>query len=545
MAQSVDTKSKTVRTTIKNLRLNKEKGVIDVVGEVDSNFFLYLYKKGKIFIFKNTLYRSLFTVSLSLIIIVVFIAVKSHAEVAVFYPKTCLGGWENVANAQGKPNLDKNTKIEDFTKENSAVLVGLSEIYCGGFEGELPKDGDPKKLTLTFSWSVDNGTVVHNNASNIKIEGDAVEPEQSVEENNSSQEPVKVEDPAPTENTDTSSDLPSVEQPPAVVPDENTPISSDVQPAPTSESEESAPQSFLFDAFFKKVHAQEESPSSDAPTVPSQEITDPVFPTVELPQQDPSVPQETLDPTANKNDKEQDVSKTEDVPIVNNDISPENTETPTQEEKKSDLFMDVEYTIDGVEWKSLGTVGYSEWGRVSFNIPVTEWSDIEKLQIKLQPLQTIDTAPVVYVDGMTVEVNYGQTEEEKTVEETASDIKKYQILNITQAEKITVDTQKDPDQGVIVLLTPKDDGAFVVYSANDPQFSFTKSVSKDTTEEIPLYNFIPGEFTLIFTKRNDQCSGLTLDECRSDGQYIDEISFIIKPSSKTPQNLREITSVDE
>src|SRR4030043_1605147 len=32
----------------------------------------------------------------------------SRADVAYLYPTSCLGGWENPQNAQGKPDLDKN-----------------------------------------------------------------------------------------------------------------------------------------------------------------------------------------------------------------------------------------------------------------------------------------------------------------------------------------------------------------------------------------------------------------------------------------------------
>lgn len=557
MAESIDTKSKTTYTRIKNLRLNKEKGVIDVLGDIEPSFFLYSYNKLKNFFLKNTLYRSLLAVSVSLIVIIIFIAVKSRAEVAVFYPKTCLGGWENVANAQGKPNLDGNTKIEDFTKENSAVLVGLSEIYCGGFEGELPKDGDPKKLTLTFSWSVDNGTVIHNNAENIVIDENTEKDPQTLEEDTASQEEsTKIEeqttpsDGEPAFSEENITEEKSSDPPQEAIPLENQEI---IQPTPEEQT-----QTFFFDTFFKKVHAQEISHEEAV-----------VIPTVETPQESPVTETQTSE---TDNTVAEEPTSVEPVPVIVEDpikdtdaevqdgssvettaenseptiteIADSTIELPTVEEK-SDIFMDIVYTIDGVTWSSLGTVGYSEWGRVSFNIPITEWSDIEKLQIKLQPLQTIDTTPVVYIDGMTIEVAYGQAEEEKTIEDSASDTRKYQILNITQAEKMTVETIKDLDQGIIVLLTPKDDGAFVVYDTNDPQFSFTKTVSKDTTEEIPLYNFVPGEFTLVFTGRTDQCSGLLLDECRSDGQYIDEFSFMVKASSKTPENFREITSFQE
>ncbi len=79
------------------------------------------------------------------------------ADSAVLYPSTCLGGWNNPQNAEGRPDIDSTGDATAFTADNSAVLPAnaSSDIFCGGFTGSMPADAQPTKLTLTFSWATE------------------------------------------------------------------------------------------------------------------------------------------------------------------------------------------------------------------------------------------------------------------------------------------------------------------------------------------------------------------------------------------------------
>jgi hypothetical protein len=70
--------------------------------------------------------------------------------------------------------------------------------------------------------------------------------------------------------------------------------------------------------------------------------------------------------------------------------------------------MDVSYSLDGVTWTDLGQVSESNWQDYSVVIPVSSWSDINNLQIQLDPIITADP-PTVYLDSMWLEVDYNQT----------------------------------------------------------------------------------------------------------------------------------------
>jgi hypothetical protein len=71
-------------------------------------------------------------------------------------------------------------------------------------------------------------------------------------------------------------------------------------------------------------------------------------------------------------------------------------------------FVDVSYSLNGTVWQDLGQVSESGWQNFSVTIPVSSWGDINKLQIQLNPLLSMD-APTIYLDGMWLEVDYNQS----------------------------------------------------------------------------------------------------------------------------------------
>lgn len=68
-------------------------------------------------------------------------------------------------------------------------------------------------------------------------------------------------------------------------------------------------------------------------------------------------------------------------------------------------FLEVLYSIDGTTWRQLGTVSSQNWKYSRFALPITDWKDLEHLQITLQTLPVVGTMPTVYLDGIAVEAN--------------------------------------------------------------------------------------------------------------------------------------------
>lgn len=83
------------------------------------------------------------------------ISPKGKAEIATFYPTSCLGGWNNPSNAEGEPQVKSNDTESDFTIENSAVLPATTnaDIYCGSFVGSVEQNTKPTKILVSLSWS--------------------------------------------------------------------------------------------------------------------------------------------------------------------------------------------------------------------------------------------------------------------------------------------------------------------------------------------------------------------------------------------------------
>src|SRR3989344_6383345 len=83
--------------------------------------------------------------------------VLTRAEVADFYPSTCLGTWQNVGNAAGPPeNFNSAEAVAGFSDNNSAVYRDPKEqIFCGGFLApDAETKGDVKRVALTLVWHV-------------------------------------------------------------------------------------------------------------------------------------------------------------------------------------------------------------------------------------------------------------------------------------------------------------------------------------------------------------------------------------------------------
>lgn len=123
--------------------------------------------------------KKIFTpLSILLVFVILFsISLTGKADVVNFYPKTCLGGWENTSGAEGQPSVPEQAAISDFTKSNAAFLDNRSaQIFCGDFSGDIPEDATPRALSVRFSLFVDDGTMDREaNIQRPKIE-DSINP---------------------------------------------------------------------------------------------------------------------------------------------------------------------------------------------------------------------------------------------------------------------------------------------------------------------------------------------------------------------------------
>ena len=356
-----------------------------------------------------------------------------RAEVADFFPSTCLGTWENPQSAQGEPQtflIDATAKI--LSASNSAAYAGgESQVFCGGFipaEYEMPGTIDRVGITLVLQV----GDIKEAAPAAAEVQATSTEPIE-VQITPSSTEPAEAPPlpeeptqpelkapPSPDESTPTTSFLERLRQaivtavfaqeenPPAPTPPleptppapEPTPPSQDTPPvvrdpegSSDPERETSPPAPELIEP---KGSSEPERPASlEAPVEESSSTSTIIAPPIFA----PLLPIETQAETSSAPESEPPVSVTSSEPVQ---ISP-----PSPDEH----FLKVSYSIDGELWVEAGKINPVNWPHFTFTLPVTSWDELKKLQVRIEGIPTALPYPLppVYLDGMLLEVNYEVT----------------------------------------------------------------------------------------------------------------------------------------
>ena len=83
-------------------------------------------------------------------------------------------------------------------------------------------------------------------------------------------------------------------------------------------------------------------------------------------------------------------------------------------------FLDVSYSLDGVRWTSVGTVGLDNWKGYTVAIPVSSWTDVNRLQIMLSAIPSVDKKPDIYLESMAVKIDYSRTVSEAVYDAVAA-----------------------------------------------------------------------------------------------------------------------------
>jgi|GEM_PF-2014718 len=330
--------------------------------------------------------RTIFLGITALIIVgVLFLSFSSfiaRANVYHLYATTCLGGWENPQLAEGPPDAFDLEEAPQFSEKNSARLNGdvHAQIYCGGFAGEILKDTTPTNILVKFSASV-------------------FEPEKAESE----KEPAELES-QESEKTQDSEQTP-VEESPLI--EESVPVFDEQSPEESSSEE---PTASLFNLFARAVHAQEiereEVAESEGEVIIEPELfseSEPVLETGELVEK-------------TENEKTPETGE-----VLSVDVTTVVSESDTVTEAAPYGIVEFLYTLDGLEWNSLGFVEKNELNTKHFEIPVEEasdWEDISKIQIGIQSVPVIDgVVPMMYLDSVWLVVGYNELDIEIVEEE--------------------------------------------------------------------------------------------------------------------------------
>jgi hypothetical protein len=353
-----------------------------------------------------------------------------HANTVYWYPQSCLGGWTNFANAAGAPELSPLATANEFTADNSAILDNsISQIFCGEFGGDVPEGSAPLTAVLNISWTFKADPGPGGITQSDPSEDATSIPTTTIDEASST--PVDTVD--ETSPADEISPEPTAEPDPVSVPTEpeaglepaSPPDPIEAQPEPTPATtpdpapepssvpaENSGPAAWLFN-LIRPAFAQEATTTPEVivpeATTPEAPIPDTIVDDVassspgevlgassstdELPPADEMAPTEEV-PPADETTPAEEVAPADDAPPADN--------APLEDRN----MLTVRYSMNDEPWLILGIVGESSWQNAHFDIPLTSWEDLSSLQISFTSISVSDIAPVVYLDGLSLAVDY-------------------------------------------------------------------------------------------------------------------------------------------
>lgn len=360
------------------------------------------------------------------------------ANEAIFFPTSCLGGWKNVSNAEGKPDVDPYD-VNGFNESNSAFIKGeISQIFCGSFklQSELSPDVTIKRVKLKISWALKNPEIV---TEQVSTGGGAVQSEEVATTTESITATTTDTVSASTEGTASTADSitsPSIVPVPETTPDKPSTEASSEQPVQSTETQpatepavtpEAEPQSepvtskiesFIFSYLFgEKVFAEDtlEQSTSTATT---------------------SVPEELIQAAI------QNSSNTPESAVV------EERDLVTQKP----VLYKIRYTLDGEHWKELGDVTEDDIRDKIYDISIDDvktQEELSRLQINIQSAEIVDSNSTVYLDGMSLTVEYDELSDKEIkelprVEVDAKDVFDSDTdVDFSQAQDVEFEIQLD------------------------------------------------------------------------------------------------------
>lgn len=427
-------------------------------------------------------------VAIALTVVLLFLLSYENvrADSVMLYPKTCFGNWKNSDAAAGTPILTLDSPQEDFNESNSALLVDESQLTCTGFGGEIPDGTVPNKLKVSLVWSVDNGEVDHAIKEIPPVTIDTLL--------NEGEKGLPVIDPVTIESKegekkDETSDVVPVAETQQQTEESSVPIPEIETKSEPEAPSNSEPMTFLFT---KKAFAQE----TDVSTAAASDSSGTSSAIDEV---------QSIDPIA---------------PLVET-----TSKEPVSDNEGQNNFMEVLYSVNGDEWISLGMIKRSDWKSASFEIPISNWSDIDSMQLALKPLQLIDKQPVVYIDAMSFEISYDSFADLMKQNDNSSDQKKLIITKLLPVEGGMKITQRfDLDQGNILVFNSSQERTVTVANPSSLE-QVTFFIGQDQTYELPSYQLSAGDWSIISLPIESSCGGLPYSDCVKNKDAKVEATF--------------------
>jgi hypothetical protein len=405
-----------------------------------------------------------------------FFADRSRANTVSFYPATCLGGWKDVNRAADKPETSFDI-FQDVDSDNSAIAAGdqVAELYCGDWKGDMPSDGLLKSAVLRLSWKFLDDSA----AFDVSTTTTATTAESSLVD-------ASVLETIGGLFGDASSTEPVVALYASDPPADTSHVDSDGTRTPASVLE-----------IIEELLGGSSSAS------------------------DPLLIQKEPD-------------------LIDSNLAPADQQSFLWKLFASSVYAEeepiayIEYTLDGVLWKSLATASRTNLPR-EIVLPESDfgsWENLSGLQIKVRRVATISSYPDLLLDGMVININYSE-DEIPVVVATPSDFKYFRITDVVSNGHMHATVISDDDQGESISIRSDFTGNIRFYNDADYSFAMTSGVGEGDLV-IPAYNFSPGLISAVLTHDPEACADRMLDECTSQENFIGVFHFRVNATALTP-----------
>ncbi len=380
------------------------------------------------------------------------------------------------------------------------------------------------------------------------------------------------------------------------VPAETTPTEQPVTPAQPEAAPAESPTSYVpqknyfLSHFAETVFAQEEAPTPIAPDpvvrevtttaateeksvenivgseTSSEEVKKEETVTVEEPEQSSSTPSvlgvstsTEVSSTTTSELGATSSSTASSTEFTLNASTTQETASTTEDAESQNNFLEVFYTFDGKIWQSLGVLNEISMKYRTFEIPVTAsttWTDMSQLQIKIEARKRHEDTPMVYLDGVKVEVLY-----ESTLEHAHPDFKRDTILKdeVVDGMRIVTIINNDNNREEVWYMYLEDEVAtstletasstllmststevastsdsalFVPDTSNDVTSSSTEIASSTATSSVPFIKPVIQKNTWL--KFDGKVNGISGHELYIEIKKLDQEKLDPKERSRTP-----------
>jgi len=433
----------------------------------------------------------------------------THGEVHDFFPATCLGTWQNTANAAGRPDTLANAGTA-ITPDNAAVFDATgTEIYCGGFvPADFSNTGTITSVGVTLVWQVGTSTAATSVAPVVpSTSSDAAATPAPGEVLGTSSSSAATSTAAASSSPASASapDASSSSQPPqpsASTTDDGTTASPAPQPTPEPAQPDSSTQSSfidmsgrLFAGLIKTAHADDVTTTAASATTTGGTPTDAASSSSEAADASGSVLGASTGTVA--------------------EIPP-----PPPDEN----FLSVSYSIDGQTWIELKKISVENWPNLTLAIPIGSWGDLANLQVRVEDIPTTQAPlPPVMLDGMFVEVQYAATAGAPPPPPVYTD---FTTDKSSYAQNETIHVKGAPDGSSIEI--------YALANPNDPataQNVFGVQLTNGGWTAIDAGQLAPGSYMLVNTFEPDTCGGYSLEDCRARSDFVSEQAVTVTSST--------------